>query len=280
MIKKEIKHILFSILSAVMMAANINSFVNVAGLYPGGFSGVSLLVQRAGSSFWGVNLPYSVISYVLNFVALLLCYKYLGKKFLAYTCLSVALTGALTDIIPALPITDDVLLASVFGGIINGVAVSLTMLNRGSTGGLDILANVYGQRYNKDPFNYVLATNCLILLVAGLLFGWDKALYSILFQYASTQIIHLLYTRFQQHTLFIVTEKYEEVYQAIMACTNHSATVLDGTGCYTNEDKKMIYSVVSSQEVKMVLNEIKKADESAFVNIMKTQQVDGRFIVK
>ena len=66
MIKKEIKHILFSILSAVMMAANINSFVNVAGLYPGGFSGVSLLVQRAGSSFWGVNLPYSVISYVLN----------------------------------------------------------------------------------------------------------------------------------------------------------------------------------------------------------------------
>lgn len=280
MVKKEGKHTFWLIVSAIMVAVNMNTFVDVAGLYPGGFSGIALLVQRIGANFWGVHIPFSLVSYSLNIVVLLLTYKYVGKRFLIYTCLSVGLVGALTDIMPGLSVTDDVLLASVFGGILNGIAVSLCMLNRGSTGGMDILANVYGQRYNKDPWNYVLGTNCLILLIAGTMFGWDKALYSILFQYASTQVTQLLFNRFQQHTLLIITEKHKEVYQTIKECTNHSVTVLDGTGGYSNEDKKMIYSVVSSQEVKAVLKEIKKVDEHAFINIMKTQQIDGRFVLQ
>ena len=227
MVKREVKASLFVIVSAVCMAFNIKSFVNAAGLYPGGFSGISLLIQRAGQSFWAVGIPFSVISYPLNILALLASYRYLGKRFLIYTCLSVGLSGFLTDLIPALPVTDDVILCCIFGGIINGICVSLCMISGGSTGGLDILANVYGHKFNKDPWNIILMVNCLILLTAGLLFGWDKALYSILFQYASTQLIQMLYKKYQQTTLFIVSDKYEDIYKAILECTNHSATVLD-----------------------------------------------------
>ena len=262
------------------MAFNINSFVNVVGLYPGGFNGIALLVQRAGSSFFQVGIAFSLISYPLNILALLLSYKSLGRRFLIYTCLSVGLCGLLTDIIPALPITDDVLLASVFGGIINGVCISLAMIVGGSTGGLDILANVYGHKLNKDPWNITLGVNCPILLAAGLLFGWDKALYSIIFQYASTQIIHLLYKKYQQATLFIISDQYQQIYQTIMEHTHHSATVLDGTGCFTNEEKKLIYSVVSGQQVKSLIREIRKVDGKAFINIVKTTELDGRFIYK
>ena len=120
----------------------------------------------------------------------------------------------------------------------------------------------------------------MILAAAGLLFGWDKALYSIIFQYASTQVIHLLYRKYQKATLFIISQQYEKIYQVIMEQTNHSATVLDGTGCYTNQEKKMIYSVVSGQEVKSLVRSIRRTDPAAFINIVKTTELDGRFIYK
>lgn len=278
--KREIRAAIMVSLAAAGMAFNINCFVNAVGLYPGGFNGIALLVQRAGDSFFHIAIAFSLISYPLNILALVLSYRSLGKRFLIYTILSVGLTGILTDMMPAFPLTDDVLLASIFGGIINGACISISMLAGGSTGGMDILANVYGHRLNKDPWNITLAANTLILLAAGLLFGWDKALYSIIFQYASTQVIHLLYRKYQQATLFIISDQYEKIYQTILATTQHSATVLDGTGCYTNEEKKMIYSVVSSQQVKGLIRSIRKMDASAFINIVRTTQLDGRFIYK
>lgn len=278
--KREAKAAVMVTVSAICMAFNINTFVNAVGLYPGGFNGIALLVQRVGDSFWHVSLAFSLVSYPLNILALMISFRDLGKRFIIYTCLSVGLCGLLTDIIPAFAVTSDVLLGSVFGGIINGVCISMAMLAGGSTGGLDILANVYGHRLNRDPWNITLAANCVILAAAGLLFGWDKALYSIIFQYASTQVIHLLYRKYQKATLFIISQQYEKIYQVIMEQTNHSATVLDGTGCYTNQEKKMIYSVVSGQEVKSLVRSIRRTDPAAFINIVKTAELDGRFIYK
>ena len=278
--KREAKAAVMVTVSAICMAFNINTFVNAVGLYPGGFNGIALLVQRVGDSFWHVSLAFSLVSYPLNILALMVSFRDLGKRFIIYTCLSVGLCGLLTDIIPAFAVTSDVLLGSVFGVIINGVCISIAMLAGGSTGGLDILANVYGHRLNRDPWNITLAANCVILAAAGLLFGWDKALYSIIFQYASTQVIHLLYRKYQKATLFIISQQYEKIYQVIMEQTNHSATVLDGTGCYTNQEKKMIYSVVSGQEVKSLVRSIRRTDPAAFINIVKTTELDGRFIYK
>lgn len=279
-VKREIKAVILVVISAVAMAFNIKTFVNTAGLYPGGFSGIALLVQRLFDSFLSIHIPYMAVSYPLNIIALVLSYKFIGKRFLVYTCLSVGLSSFLTDLIPAFYMTDDILLCSVFGGIINGIGVSVCMGIGGSTGGLDIIANVYGHKFNKDPWNIILGVNCLILMTAGVIFGWDKALYSILFQYASTQVIQFLYNKYQQTTMFIISERHEEIYKAIMRCTNHSATVLDGTGCYSNEKKKMIYSVVSSQEVKQVMSAIHEVDDKVFVNMVRTKELDGRFIYK
>ena len=276
----DIKAILFIAAASVGMAVNIQSFVNTAGLYPGGFSGIALLVQRAAQTFLSVHIPFSLVSYPLNILALAISYKYLGKRFILYTCLAVGLSGAVTDLIPAFLMTEDVLLCSIFGGICNGVCVSICMMSRGSTGGLDIVANVYGHKLNRDPWNIVLGVNCLILLTAGVLFGWDKALYSIIFQYASTQEIRLIYRKYQQMTLFIVSEKYEDVYRAIRDITAHSATILDGTGGYSNTKKKMIYSVVSSQEAKQVVKAIRQLDDKAFINQIQTKELDGRFIYR
>ena len=132
--KREIRAAIMVSLAAAGMAFNINCFVNAVGLYPGGFNGIALLVQRAGDSFFHIAIAFSLISYPLNILALVLSYRSLGKRFLIYTILSVGLTGILTDMMPAFPLTDDVLLASIFGGIINGACISISMLAGGSTG--------------------------------------------------------------------------------------------------------------------------------------------------
>lgn len=116
-----------------------------------------------------------------------------------------------------------------------------------------------------------------MLGVAGVLFGWDKALYSIIYQFASTQALHVFYKRFQKHTLFIITQKPEAVYDKINAATHHGGTLFRGVGLYEQKERSMVYSVVSSDEIRHVISEVKRADEKAFVNIVKTDQFSGRF---
>lgn len=89
-----------------------------------------------------------------------------------------------------------------------------------------------------DAFNIILGLNAVILVAAGFMFGWDKALYSILFQFASTQVLHTLYKKYQQETFFIVTNHGEQVYQAISKATNHGATILDGEDLMSIQNDK------------------------------------------
>ena len=142
------------------------------------------------------------------------------------------------------------------------------------------IAIYFAEKKNKDVWNYILLANAVVLLVAGYLFGWDKALYSIIFQYASTQMIHLLYQTYKKVTLFVITDEPEAVYQAIYEVTNHSATEFTATGMYSNEKRKMIYSVVSTMEAKVLTQKVMEADPHAFVNVVKTDTLVGRFYQK
>ena len=131
-----------------------------------------------------------------------------------------------------------------------------------------------------DTWNLILAFNAVILVVAGFMFGWDKALYSIIFQFASTQMLHMLYKKYQQETFFIVTDHGEAVYHAIAKTTNHGATILDGEGPYEHKERQVVYSVVSSDQSKAVRKAVKKADPNAFINAIKTERLKGRFYYK
>ena len=207
---------LFMIAAAsVIMALNIKSFVNAGGLFPGGFTGLTLLIQRGAEQFWELTLPFSLINFLLNTLPAVISFRLIGKRFTLYSCLMIVLTSLLTDILPALPITDDVLLICIFGGIINGFAISLCLLGGATSGGTDFIAVAVSEKRGVDAWNYILFGNAAMLVVAGFLFGWDKALYSILFQYASTQIVHLLNPRYKRTTLFIISDKSDEIARAV-----------------------------------------------------------------
>lgn len=279
-LKKDTKRLLVICLAAVIMAGNIKTFVRAGDLFPGGATGLTILIQRVFEMFFDVTLPYSLVNILLNALPIYIGFRYIGKKFTLYSCVMIFLTGFLTDIMPSYVVTYDTLLISIFGGMINGFAISVCLLMNATTGGTDFLAIYFSDKKGVDSFNLILGLNIVILSVAGFLFGWDKALYSIIFQFASTQVLHILYKKYQKKTLFIVTNRPKEVCQIITETTHHGATILDGEGFYEGKERSVVYSVVSSAECKTVIRSVKDVDPQAFINAVRTEELTGRFYQK
>ena len=263
--------------AAFVMALNKNSFVDTGGLYPGGVAGLSILIQRLLAETLHRNIPFSVINLLLNAVPVYIGFRYIGKKFTLYSCLMIVLNSLFTDLLPPHIITEDILLISIFGGIIQGLAVSLCLNANATSGGTDFIGIFLSERRGGDAFSVILGFNTVILLAAGFLFGWDKALYSIIFQFTSTATIHTLYRKYQQVTLFIVTNKPDEVSAEIFKLGHHGATLIPCEGSYHHDAHSVVYSVVSRGESGRVVSAIKEADPAAFVNVVKTDRVIGQF---
>ncbi len=278
--KQDSQRFIVILAAAFIMALNIKTFVRTGGLYPGGATGLTILLQTIFERFLEIRVPYTAINLILNAVPVYIGFRFIGKKFTVYSCVMIVCTSFLTDIIPGYVITYDILLISIFGGIINGFVISLCLMMNATTGGTDFISIYLSEKKGRDAWNLILALNIVILCIAGILFGWDKALYSIIFQYASTQVLHMLYKRYQKQTFFIVTEKAEEICDAIYEVSNHGATILEGRGSYEHCERNVVYSVVSREEAKKVLRAVEAVDSEAFINEVKTEGLWGRFYQK
>ena len=264
-------------IASVVFALNIKSFVRTGGILPGGATGLTLLIQEIADRFIGIKVPYTPINVAINVVPVFIGFKYIGKKFTSLSCIVILLTGILADLIPGYVITNDLILISIFGGIINGVAISLCLLMDATSGGIDFIA-IYLYKKGFDGFNVALYVNACILITAGALFGWERALYSIVFQYVSTTVIHVLYRKYQQTTLFIVTRFPDEISALIYKMSNHGSTIIYGRGSHEgDEDKSVVYSVITATQVTQIINAIKELDPASFVNVFKSERVSGRF---
>ena len=279
-LKEDGKRLFFISLAALLLAVNLKTFVHTGGLFPGGVTGVTVLIQRSFSTFLDIDLPYTPVNLLLNAVPIYIGYRYVGKKLTLFSIYFIILSSFLTDLIPAYAITYDTLLISIFGGMINGFVVSMCLQNNANTGGLDFISLFLSEKKGIDSFNIILGINVVILSLAGLLFGWGKALYSILFQYFSTQVIHFKYRRYQQITLFIVTDFPAEVAKAIHDLSNHGATIMHGEGSYHLDERAVVYSVVSAAESNQVISAVKQTDPHAFINSLKTEALSGWFYRK
>ena len=265
-------------LSSLIVAVNLKSFVAAGDLFPGGFTGITRLIQRCALEFAGVELPFGPVNLALNAIPAFVSFKLVGKRFTLYSCLTIVLTSIFTDIIPAFAITEDILLICIFGGMINGFACSLCLWVRVTSGGTDFIAIPLSERKNVDAWGYIFTGNVIMLAVAGVLFGWDKALYSMLFQYATTQVIKMMDPDGRRATLLIITgrESAGGVCAQIQE-TNHTATLIEGVGLYNGDPCVLIYSVVSDSEVRSLARKIRQSDPKAFVNVLRTERVVGKF---
>ncbi|MBQ8678151.1 MAG: YitT family protein [Treponema sp.] len=265
---------------AVLMAVNLNTFVHTAELLPGGFTGITLLLQEIFLKYAVVKIPFVVFYWGLNIIPAAICFKYVGKRFTLLSIWAIIASGFLTDVLPGLSVTNDILLCTVFGGIVNGAAISLCLLAGATSGGTDFISIYVSEKTGRSIWNHIFIMNVVVLGIFGFLFGWSHALYSIIFQFASTQILNTLYKRYQKSTLLIITEKPDELVKTIRETTGHDATLFKGEGCYTGAERNMLYTVISSDAEEKLIRQIKKTDSMAFVNILQTKMLKGNFIMK
>ncbi len=266
--------------AAYLMSLNIQTFVNTGGLIPGGVMGLTIIIQRIATRILGFAVPYTPINIVLNAIPVYIGFRFIGKKFTFYSMIMVLANGFFVDLIPAHVITHDPLLISVFGGILNGIAISMCLMVDATSGGTDFISIFLSQRKGIDAFPIILFANVIMLIIAGALFGWDKALYSMIFQYVTTQVLHLMYRTYQQQTLFIITDKPSEVCDLIYRISNHGATLMHGEGSFEHHNRLIVYSVVSAADTRKLIPAIKEVDPDAFINSIRTDEVKGNFYLR
>jgi len=268
------------LLAAMLMAINIQTFINGGGLIPGGAQGLTIVIQRAALKYLGLQIAYSPINICLNAIPVYIGFRYIGKKFTLFSMIMVLANGIFVDIIPIHTVTHDPLLVAVFGGILNAVAITMCLEVDATSGGTDFISIFLSQRKGIDAFPIILAGNVIVLTIAGAMFGWEKALYSMIFQYVSTQTLHILYRTYQQRTLFIITDMPDKVCSIIYSTCSHGATLIDGEGSFAHKNKKIVYSIVSASDTRKLIPKIKEIDPNAFINSIRTEEVMGNFYMR
>ena len=273
--RKDAAAFLCILLGSLIVAVNMNTFV-----VPGGFTGLAKLIQRIGLSFYDVQISFTLLNVLFNAVPAVFAYRLVGKKFTILSCICLLTVSILVDELPVVPITGDILLISVFGGIINGLGMSLVLNSRACGGGTDFIAMSLSAKYKVSTFNYMLLFSAVIILISGTIFGMDKALYSIIFQFCNTQVINTFYKKYKKKTLLIVTDNPAAVSADLLELTNHSSTILKGFGSYSANKKYMIYTVLSDSDVRKMKKRIREQYPDTFVNVINSSDVVGNFYIQ
>ncbi|MFT4417131.1 YitT family protein [Fredinandcohnia humi] len=277
MVYGEMKKVFIVIIGALLNAIGLNLFLIPADVYSGGFTGIAQLLFRIIEEYSPINISMGIILLLLNIPVAILGWRKVGKSFTLYSFFSVALTTVFLTIVPLERISNDILLNAVFGGVIQALGIGLTLKWGASTGGLDIIAMVLSRQKDKPIGTYFFALNALIITTAGFLYGWEKALYTLVSLYVSTRVIDMVHTSHVKLTAMIVTKKADELKNAIHSKLVRGITMIPAKGAFSNESKDMLMIVITRYELFDLERIIKEVDPSAFTNIIQTIGVYGSF---
>ena len=181
------------IISAALQALALSSFSVPAGIYPAGVLGLSRIVSDICRDFFSIDFSFQYLYVPINLILAVIVYKHIGKLFTVFSLVQTLLVSVFTSVIGHWIVLDDMMLIAVFGGLINGLASGLALMNGASSGGTDFLSVYYSNKYNKSMWNQVFLFNLVLIMITGFLYGWERAAYSIIYQYANNLMIKKLH---------------------------------------------------------------------------------------
>ncbi|MER2142060.1 MAG: YitT family protein, partial [Priestia megaterium] len=203
----ETKKAIVVLVGALLNALALNLFLIPANVYSSGFTGVAQLVSSIVTDYTPFTISTGVLLLLLNIPVTILGWKKVGKSFTVYSFISVAATTLFLGIIPIQALSKDIILNAVFGGVILAVGVGITLKFGASTGGLDIIALILSRVKDRPIGTYMFILNAIIIVLAGLLYGAEKSLYTLVTLYTTTRVIDVIHTRHVKLTAMIVTKK-------------------------------------------------------------------------
>ena len=266
-----IKEYIIVALACVVMAFNINYFFVGNKLAEGGVSGLSLIIHYLS------NIDVSYLYFALNIPLIILAYIFLGKNFLLKTLFATFVLSVFLKVFASFsePL-DDILLAAIFGGAINGIAIGIVFYAGGSTGGMDIIAKIVN-KYTGIPISRILlATDFIVLSMVAVIFGKVIFMYTLISLVISSKMIDMIQVGiYSAKGVTIITTKEDEIRKRIMEETKRGITLIDAKGGYTQKEIGMLYCVVGQYQLIRVKTIVKEVDPSAFMIVADVHEVIG-----
>jgi len=270
---KWIKEILFITLGAGVTGFGLASFLAPNNIIDGGVIGVSMIL----SNVFKWNLGLLVV--LLNIPFILLAWKKMGTRFILQTFYANVILAISLNFFRVYKVTNDLLLATVFGGIILGVGVGTILKNESSLDGTEMLSLIVSKKFGFSVGEFILFLNIFIYAVAGLVFGWESAMYSVLTYFIVSKVIDSVMEGFNSSkSVRIISDNAGAIGEELIEKLDISITYLQGIGGYSGQDKDLIYCVISRLELPKMLDIVQDIDPRAFVSVVDVHEVyGGRF---
>ncbi|WP_407941538.1 YitT family protein [Metabacillus schmidteae] len=268
---KILKRTLFIFIGAVLMGVGLEIFLVPNQVIDGGIVGISIILSHLLG--WKLGL----FIFILNIPFFFIGYKQIGKTFALSTLFGITVLSITTTLLHPVPaFTEDILLATVFGGIILGVGVGIVIRYGGSLDGTEILAILANKRLPFSVGEIIMFFNIFILGSAGFVFGWNRAMYSLIAYFVAFKTIDVVIEGLDESkSAWIISEHYQEIGEAILARLGRGVTYLNGEGAYTGDNKKVIFCVITRLEEAKLKSIVEDLDESAFLAVANIAEVRG-----
>jgi uncharacterized membrane-anchored protein YitT (DUF2179 family) len=270
-LKEVVKRAILITAGAVIMAVGLEIFLVPNQVIDGGIVGVSIML----SHITGIKLGLFI--FILNIPFFFIGYKQIGKTFAFSTLYGIIILSISTTFLhPVAAFTQDILLASLFGGIVLGIGVGMVIRYGGSLDGTEILAILSSKRLPFSVGEIIMFVNLFILASAGFVFSWDRAMYSLLAYYVAFKIIDITIKGLDESkSVWIISENYEEIGDALLHRLGRGVTYLKGEGAFSGDDKKVIFCVITRLEEAKLKDIVAEHDPSAFLAIADIAEVRG-----
>ncbi|MDX1806203.1 MAG: YitT family protein [Paenisporosarcina sp.] len=259
------------ITGAVLMAMGIELFLVPNQLLDGGIVGISIILSHL------TGIQIGLFIFLLNIPFFFIGYKQIGKTFALSTVLGITVLSICTYFLhPVARFTDDLLLATVFGGIVLGIGVGLVIRYGGSLDGTEILAILFSTKTAFSVGEIIMFFNLMIFTIAGFVFTWEQAMYSVLAYFIAYKTIDIVIQGLDESkSVYIISDFVDEVGEAIIDRLGRGVTYLHGEGAYTGDKKKIIFTVITRLEEAKLKTIVEDIDPLAFVAIGNIAEVRG-----
>ena len=275
-----LKNAVVLLLGSFLFAVAINVFISPGGLYVGGVTGMLQLTVMFMDDLFDIQLSLGVLVLMVNLPLLIVAWRSVGKRFAVLTIITVVLQSILLEVVPTVGFSDDMMLNAIFGGVLIGIGSGLIFKIGASGGGMDVILQMLSAKFNGPIGKYSFSINIVVIFVAGHYQSWEVAMYTIMTIYIVSVLIDRIHTIHKNLTLYIVTEKEDEVVGAIWLQLSRGITVLEASGAFSKSRRSVLMVVLSSYELYEVIEAIKVADEKAFVNVVRSEAIIGNYITK
>ncbi len=273
-IKTVILNLVFITAGSLLCTVAINGILIPHQFISGGFTGLAIFIHYL-MPFVSVGAAY----FILNIPIYGLGWMYVGRRFFLYSIAGLFIfSAAVTWIHVTVPVQDK-LLSALLAGIISGVGAGIILRSLGSAGGLDILSVILLKKFSLRLGSSILIFNSILLLVFAFIFSIEAALYALIFIFVSTKLVDLVVTGLSQRkTAVIISDFWSEISKEIINTLQRGVTVVRGKGAYSGNEKHILYTVITFQELSRLKRLIRQIDPDAFVVISDTLEIMGRRI--